>query len=407
MEIDYKKYKLQNGLEVISIKKAGEIFSFNLAFKVGSLYEEKRNNGISHFIEHMIFKSNKFKTAKEINKIVELSGCDINAYTDNNHTVYTGSGLKEELFNLLGLLNEMVRFPLFTNEEIEKERNVILSEYEMGLDDTEELTYRELSKKAYKKSKLKHSIIGEKENIENFKKENIKPYFDKYYRPNNSILVIVSDYSHIYVKDNIENIFTSWERKDLDVYKHKFEKNIAGIYEINNKKNQSSLGIIYSFNIKQEEELPLKILNYKFGVSTNSILYKNLREEKALVYDIYSDIDLTDGIKNLYIYTQSAPKDIDKVLAEIQKSVENTKKGKSVSDEDISVMRKAMKYSIYEILDNTVSLSSLVSDLVLSGKSPDNFIDELKKLDRISKEDLINIANKLLKDPTVMILRGK
>ena len=70
-------------------------------------------------------------------------------------------------------------------------------------------------------------------------------------------------------------------------------------------------------------------------------------------------------------------------------------------------MRKAMKYSIYEILDNTVSLSSLVSDLVLSGKSPDNFIDELKKLDRISKEDLINIANKLLKDPTVMILRGK
>lgn len=407
MQIDYKKFKLDNGLEVITIKKPGEIFSFNLAFRLGSLYEDENNNGISHFIEHMVFKSNKFKTTKEINNIVELSACELNAYTDNNHTVYTGSGLKNELLNLLAILNEMVRYPLFLDEEIEKERNVILTEYKMGLDDSEELTYRELSKKAYKKSKLKYSVIGEKKNIENFKKEDIKVFFKKYYRPNNSKLVIVSSYNHSFVKNNVKNIFNTWESQDIDNYSPKFEKNIKGIHEKNNIRHQSSIGMLYSFNLNENEELALKILNYKFGVSTNSILYKNLREEKALVYDIYSDIDLTDGIKNLYLYTQCSSKDIDEVLAEIHKSVENIKKGKSVSDDDITVMKKAMKYSIYEILDNTVSLSSLITELALEDKSPDNFINELKKLDKINKSDLINIANKLFDDPTIMILRNK
>ena len=407
MEINYIRYKLENGLEVISIKKEGEIFAFDLGLKVGSLYENSKNSGISHFIEHMIFKSNKFKNTKEINKIIELSGCDINAYTDNSHTVYTGSGLKEELFNLLKVLNEMIRYPLFLEKEIEKERNVILSEYEMSLDDTEDLTFREISKRAYKKSKLKHSVIGEKENIINFDKKSINSHYSKYYRPNNSILVIVSPYSHEIIKNEINKVFGSWERKDVDKNILFFEKNIKGSHEIKYKKKQSSLGMIYSFDINKEEELPLKILNYKLGNSSNSILYKNLREEKALVYDIYSDIDLTDGIKNLYIYTQSGSKNIDEVLDEIKKSIDNIIKDKFINDEDISVMRKAMKYSIYEILDNTVSLSSLVSDLVLSGKKPDSFIDELEKLDKINKEDLISVSKKMFENPTVMILRGE
>lgn len=407
MKIDYKKYKLKNGLEVISIKKRGKIFAFDLGIKVGSLSEEDRINGISHFIEHMIFKSNKFKNTKELNKTIELSGCDINAYTDNNRTVYTGSGLEDELVNLLNILNEMIRFPLFLKEEIEKERNVILSEYEMTLDDTEEHTFMELCRKAYKKSKLKNSVIGKKENIESFNVEDISSYYSKYYRPNNSLLVIVSSYDHDFIKDMMGNIFGSWKENNIKNYENIFEKNIKGNYEIKTNKKQSSLGMIYSFDIRKDEELPLKILNYKLGVSTNSILYKNLREDNALVYDIYSDIDLTKGVNNLYIYTQSGVKDIDEVLIEINNSIEKILKGKSVSDQDVSVMRKAMKFSIYEILDNTMSLSSLILDLVLTGKSPDSFIEELEKLDKINKEDLISVAKKMFKDPTVIILRGK
>lgn len=115
-----KRYKLSNGIELISVKKDTQIFSIHLGVKVGSLYEKSTERGISHFIEHMLFKGTNKRSNEELNNDLETLAGEYNAYTDHNCTVYGITALKEEIENSIELLSDMVRDSIFPQKELEK-----------------------------------------------------------------------------------------------------------------------------------------------------------------------------------------------------------------------------------------------------------------------------------------------
>ena len=134
LNFDVKKHKLENGLEVLTIKKDTQISSINVGIKVGSLNESKDEKGISHFIEHMMFKGTTKRGFEKLNDDLESLGGEYNAYTDYSITVYSISCLEEELGNAIELLGDMVTNSVFLKEEIEKERGVILAEMKASMD---------------------------------------------------------------------------------------------------------------------------------------------------------------------------------------------------------------------------------------------------------------------------------
>ncbi|MFH5835947.1 M16 family metallopeptidase [Proteiniclasticum sp. C24MP] len=405
--IDYNKTVLENGITLVTVKKPGKLFSLNLAVKVGSLSESLEEKGICHVIEHMLFKGTEFDDNASLNSRIEYLGGDFNAYTDYISTVFSISALSEELENSLSLLRDMLLFPSFDAGELEKEKGVILSELRASNDDAEETTHKNLYFNAYEQSPLKYDVIGNEETITSFTRDRLAAFHKKHYLPENAVLVLISDKDHDEIRSLVQTRFSSWKRGAVDSPDLKFEKNIPGRHTAYKDMEQSTLGILYSFSISEEEKLPLRVLNYKLGVSGNSILFRELRENRGLAYDVYSDLDLTDRMQNLLIYTQVPDESIDDAEQLILKILEEIKCGAYFHAEDLLIMKKVLKTSIYGTLDNIHDLSSFILDELLNMEEPMAFEKDLDKLENVTLDDIMKVSRKVFDGPTIYRLRGE
>lgn len=405
--INYNKIQLPNGMTLVTIQKPGQLFSLNLAVQIGSLNESLDEKGICHFIEHMLFKGTSDQDNEELNKSIERLGGDFNAYTDHNSTVFTVSALKEELSNALEILSDMIMHPEFSVDEMEKERGVILSELRSSLDDPEEITHKNLYFKAYENSPLKYEVIGLHKTISRFTPEDLKVFHQKHYLPNNSILVLVSELSDEEAKKLVLSSFGSWEKGVIQKAEYVFEKNKPGYHTLYKDMEQSTVAMLFSFQVTEKEKLPLRVLNFKLGQSGNSILFRELREKRGLVYDIYSDLDLTENIQNLVIYTQLMDSALDHALEVIEKILEDIIRKAYFHPEDLEVMKKVMKTSIYSTLENIHDLSSFILDELLNHEDPLEFQKDLEKLEEVTLDDIVEVAKKIFNGPTIFELRSE
>ena len=160
LNFDVRRHTLDNGLDVITIKKDTQIAAINIGVKVGALYENMEEKGISHFIEHTLFKGTIKRSDEQLNEELEALGGEYNAYTDYDATVYTISCLMEEFENAVELLGDMIVNPKFDDDEIEKERGVILSEIRMSKDDIEDFSFKNVNRIAFTNSALKYEVTG-------------------------------------------------------------------------------------------------------------------------------------------------------------------------------------------------------------------------------------------------------
>ncbi|MDU5019311.1 MAG: pitrilysin family protein, partial [Clostridiales bacterium] len=183
----YKIHTLDNGLTIVG-EEIPYLKSITLGVWVnaGSRIESEKLSGISHFIEHMLFKGTKNRTSKEIASTIDNLGGQINAFTSKECTCYYVKLLDEHIDIGLDILSDMFLNPLFDKEDIEKERQVILEELKMYEDSPEDLVYDLLMEGVYKTDALGGNIIGTKESLDNMNREIISDYFKKYYVASNS-----------------------------------------------------------------------------------------------------------------------------------------------------------------------------------------------------------------------------
>lgn len=402
----YHQVTLKNGLTLITVQKPGKLFSLNLGLQVGSLMEGDWEKGICHFIEHMLFKGTVYEDNETLNRRIEMMGGDFNAYTDYISTVYSVSALREELPESLNILHEMIAHPAFSAEEMEKERGVILSEMRSALDDPEDITHRNLYEKAYATSPLRYDVIGTEESIGRLTAEDLQRFHHTHYVPGRAILILVSSYSHEEAGILVEKTLGQWQGSMTPPIPWVFEKNLPGIHTDYKDMEQSTLAILYSFPLQEEEKLPLRVLNYKLGQSGNSILFRELREKRGLAYDVYSDLDLTENIQNLVIYTQVSDESLESTLEVIQEILEDIKTGAYFHQDDLNMMKKVMKTSIYGTLDSIHDLSAFLLDEVLNHQDPREFEKDMAKLEKVTLKDLVAVSQKVFSEPTIFMLRG-
>lgn len=404
---DLKTYILDNGLNLVTIKKDTQLAAIHLGVKIGAIYEKKEEKGIAHFVEHMLFKGTKNRSNEELNEGLEQRAGEYNAYTDHNCTVYSITALNEELESSLELLSDMIQNSTFPKEEIEKERGVILAEIRTSKDDVEDYSYGKIMEIAFKNSSIKIDTIGKQSTVKKFTREQLCNFYKTYYVPNNGYITIVSPKEHEEVFELVNKYFADWKPNEFIREDVVVEDNIP-IEKVSYKKDieQSTIVYLYTFhNLTKQEELTLRILNYKLGESANSILFRKLREEKGLAYDVYSDLNATKDVKLLTMYTAVNEEDVDQALNIINNAIYDINNEKVIlDDKNISLMKKVLKTAVAGTLEDSTQLSNYVLHQVMDGEDIYEFVDDINNMENIKSEDIYNVARKVLKNPTIHIL---
>ena len=407
INFDVKKHKLENGLEVITIKKDTQISSINIGVKVGALNESLNEKGISHYIEHMLFKGTESRTFQKLNDDLEALGGEYNAYTDFSQTVYSISCLEDELKSAIEILSDMLICSKFPEEEIEKERGVILAEIRSSKDSVEDFSFKKINEVAFKNSW--YDVAGLDENVKSFTKKELYEYYKKYYIPNNSLITMVSSLSHEEAFEEISKHFSKWEPKERIELVVKDEKN-RNIKKVTTKENIELCTIIYLFtfyDLDKNYELPLRILNHRLGESANSLLFREVRENRGLAYDIYSHLDITENVRTLYVYTAVDEEDIDDAANAIEEIFKDIKfRNIIIGENDLNVMKKVHKTAVISTLEDSVELCSYILSQSLEGEDIFEFLKDMDRLNTITADEIYEVANKVLNDPTIHILKS-
>lgn len=162
------------------------------------------------------------------------------------------------------------------------------------------------------------------------------------------------------------------------------------------------------YNLTRTEETALKILNYKLGESTNSILFREIREKKGIAYDIYSELNTSKNVKTMYIYTAVKKSNINAAVQCIDQCLEKVKNEKDfIDNKSIVIMKKVLKTAVVSTIEDTTDLCNYVLHQCLDDESEYEFMEDIKNVDLVSSDDIMAVANKVLNNPTIHILTSK
>lgn len=410
LKINFKEFILDNGFKILVLNKQCKFFNFNLGIKIGSAYETDNERGFSHFIEHMLFRSNhKFKDY-EVNNIIEFLGGDYDAFTDYGSTVLSLNGLDDDLEKCIELVSSMIMSPKFDSEEMDIERDIIISELDSCYANYEDFSFLKLNEQAFEKSHIRYDIAGDRELLKSVTNDDLRKFYNKYYVPNNAYAVVISSYSEEYIVSLLKKYFNSWQRKHILHKKLIEEANIPKTI-VSEKSDLEVSTITYLFmfkDLQQGEKILLKLAEYKLGGGSNSILFKKVRDEEGLAYDIYTQLEISDEFKGMYIFCTTGKENIDRAKKIIDECISEMKNCSYNFDYyNLNLMKKLQLIAIYSILEDDRKLGLYLIDKLLYNKDIESYMEDLEKIGNINKQQIMKVCKKYLNNPTVHILKGK
>ncbi len=290
--MQYKRTTLDNGLRLLTAPMPNmRSASIAFFFTVGSRYESRQVAGISHFIEHMLFKGTRqYPTARHISEAIEGVGGSFNGSTSKELTSYTARVPGEHLGEVMHVLADMICQPLFEPEELEKERNVIIEELRSTKDDPQEWVSLLIDETMWPDLELGRDDAGFEETVTRLQREQMLAYLDEYYRPNGLVVSIAGNINEEQVLDLVSTLFGDWLPGTQRPYATCLPPVDATPVAIINKATEQvnlclgTLGISYA----SPDYYAFMLTNAILGDGMSSRLFQNIREERGLAYDIGS-----------------------------------------------------------------------------------------------------------------------
>ena len=392
----YKKHVLENGLTIIG-EEIPYVKSISLGvwINVGSRIENEEISGVSHFIEHMLFKGTENRTSKQIASEIDNLGGQINAFTSKECTCYYVKLLDSHIDIGIDILSDMILNSKFNEEDINKERSVIIEELKMYEDSPEDLAYDLLTENIYAGDSLGMNIIGTEESLNKLGKNEILNYFEKYYVPNNAVIAISGNFEFSEIVKKIEEIFKNWENKDINIELKKAEFKSCFLTK-NKDTEQVNLAMsLEAVPLENEEEVyALAVINTVFGGSISSRLFQKIREEKGLVYSIYSSQSLYRKCGELGIFASMSNEHLEEVYNSIIEEISFMKEN-YLTDKEISESKEQLKGSYILGLESTSSrMMSIGRSMTLNNKL-ESSDDILKAIDNVDKNTVKKVIDKI------------
>ncbi len=401
--------KLENGVSIVMEQMSSvRSVALGIFIKNGSTNETNKNNGISHFIEHMLFKGTHKRTSKDIAEEMDNIGGQLNAFTSKEYTCYYARVLDTHIDTAIDVLTDMLFNSKFDDIDIEKESKVILEEISMYEDSPDDIIFTKLQKEIWKDSSLGYGILGTKENVSNFKRQDFFDYMNEKYVGENIVIAIAGSFDK-------EKILCNIKEKMMHMPKGKpsLEANNKYIYTPSRTKiykdiEQLHLAIVFDgISIKDKYNYSMSLLNTIIGGGMSSILFQKVREEHGLAYSIYSynNSYVNNGLFNIYVALNKSQ--LQKTISIIYEEINNLKNNK-ITKEQIEKTKEQLKSNYIMGLESTSNrMSSIGRSKILIDKikTPDEIIQEV---DLIKKEDIDYLIDKVFNmDKMSISLVGK
>ena len=392
----YKKHVLENGLTIIG-EEIPYVKSISLGvwINAGSRIEDEEISGVSHFIEHMLFKGTRNRTSKQIASEIDNLGGQINAFTSKECTCYYVKLLDSHIDIGIDVLSDMILNSKFNEDDLDKERSVIIEELKMYEDSPEDLAYDLLTENIYKNDPLGMNIIGTEESLNRLNREKLLDYFNKYYVPNNSVIAISGNFNFDEIINKIEEKFKVWKKRDVNVDIKKAE--FKSCFLTKNKDiEQVNLAMsLEAVPLENDKEVyALAVINTVFGGSISSRLFQKIREEKGLVYSIYSSQSLYRKCGELGIFASMSNEHLKEVYESIIEEIKIMKKY-YLTDQEIKESKEQLKGSYILDLESTSSRMMSIGRSLLLNNKVESTDDILKSIDNVDRETVKIVIDKI------------
>jgi len=394
--VDIKK--LSNGIRVIFEHiPTTNIFSAGMFIKAGSNYESDSYKGISHFIEHMVFKGTADKNAKDIAVISDCIGGMLNAYTGKDLTCFFIKTTEDNSKTALDLIADMLTHSLFDKQLIENEKKVVIEEIAMYEDSPEDYVHDKLEEAMWAGNALSYPILGYRDTVRSFTKEMILKYMSDFYVSENIVISITGCFDEEAILAVLEQDFSCFENKKCSICDEGTCVDIKNVYIENRKKiEQTYLSMAFpGVPHDDDERYPFAVLSGALGQSMSSRLFQIIREEKALVYNIGSSNEFYQNGGILNIYAGCNPDRFDEMMTCIEGIINDLSRD-GLDDEEISRSRDQIRCSMLLGMETTDSrMMSNGRNLLLRGRAVTRE-EAITKIDAVTKEDIENIISKYI-----------
>ena len=377
--------------------------SIGIWLETGSRDETPQSNGISHFIEHMVFKGTKHRTAEEIARQVDSIGGNMDAFTSKECICFNVKVLDEHVPLALEILSDLVLYPNFTDEDIARERGVILEEIKMDEDNPDYLVHEIFTQNFWKDHPLGKPILGTKETVKKFERQAVLDTYTHRFAPGNIIVAAAGHLDHDQFVDLVVKHFE--HLKPAQNGFHSPAPKIVPRIVLRNKKalEQVQLCIgVPAYPIAHEKRYAGYILNTLLGGGMSSRLFQNIRERQGLAYSIYSDLNpyRDTGCMAVYAGTSlaSAAKVVQSVVSEFRDL-----KIRPVPEEELRRSKDQLKGSLMLSLESSAArMSNLARQEMYFDRFQD--LDELvQKIEAVTADDLQSLAREFFKTESVAV----
>jgi predicted Zn-dependent peptidase len=397
MEVKLYNYNI-NGLNTLLIPMDyTDIVSVGMFIKIGSMDENIKNNGVAHFLEHLMFKSTIKRPNKTLLHNLDNLGTNYNAGTTRDHTYYEINGNKDDLEEIIDIILDLYSNPVYDDKEIELEKGVIMEEMKMYQDNTTRSLFDYIMSEIFKGTPLERTIIGTEKNILNMTKDDINN-FRKLYSLNNSLLVISGNFNKINVikiikKHVKEYSFNKTSEENIGI-NYNITSNKPNIYIIPNKDSKQSYVYLsfYFDNINFQQECILKFLSDYLSSGSTSKLFEVLRNKLGSSYSNDTAYLTFRGKYGMfYIYCNINNDLIIESIKEILNIIKNLK-NKEILDEEIKKVKKIFETNNLFQVNNPVFLMTYHGANYLFNKDY-NIVDELDTLKKLDAKIIKNFCN--------------
>jgi predicted Zn-dependent peptidase len=390
---DIELTTLANGVRVIT-EAMPHVRSVSVGIWIGtgSRRETQEQNGISHFIEHMVFKGTTHRSAVDIARSVDSIGGNLDAFTAKELVCFNTKVLDEHLSQAWDVLADLVLNPLFRAEDLEKEKLVILEEIKMEADSPDYLVHEIFSSNFWKDHPLGKPILGTRETVRRFDSDMIRQYYSNVYAPSNLIVTAAGNLAHERVVTLVRDHFESLPAGAPTPSDH--VPSTHARIALRNKKSLEQVHLclgVPSYPLPHSERFACYVLNTLLGGGMSSRLFQNIRERQGLAYAVFSELNPYRDTGCLSIYAGTSQESARKVVESIVNEFRDLKE-KPVSDEELRRAKDHLKGSLMLSLESTASrMTNLARQQMYFGKF--FTLDELvESIEAITAGDVQRIA---------------
>ena len=390
-----KLKKYQNGLTLIVLEEQALSVTFAIMVGTGCVNETEKNNGISHYLEHVTFKGTKNLTAFDISNKLEFLGSNYNAYTGMDTTCYHAQALPENTEKTFAILADMVFNSIYPDDELAKEKGVIIEEINMSEDTPDDVCRELIANAYYGNDGYGRSILGSKENVLSFTKKDIENYLDDNYVASNMVITFGGKITMSEAENLVEKYVLPYVRTGV--------KKPVPAHNVINKKQflcknkdieQSHLFLAFpSHNVLDENKIASDIAESVLGSGMSSRLFLKVREELGLAYSVYSLCSRYVDSGTLNIYAGVSNENADLCFNAIMETILEAQKG--ITDEEFEKVRNQLKAGTMFSLERPAVKVRLFSKYYLLTGELYDFDEKIKVIDTVTKAQVQDALNEI------------